>query len=147
LKQYLAVVHGAPEPPSGAMEDLLLRDRVRRMTIVVSEPVKGAKPARLEYETLCRGQEMTLLRITLLTGRTHQIRVQLSSRGIPIVGDRKYGVHDGAGHIALWSHRLRFAHPQSGEEIDFTLPPPDIYPWTLFPKNLYKNRLIPIAKT
>ena len=75
---------------------------------------------------------MTLVRVRLHTARTHQIRVQFASRGLPLAGDRKYGASDAPYPIALWSCRLTFVHPQTGEPVTFTCPPPDTAPWDLF---------------
>ena len=72
------------------------------------------------------------MRIELLTGRTHQIRCQFSSRGLPLVGDRKYGLPDDEDPIALWSQELAFSHPADGRALRFTAPPPELAPWTLF---------------
>ena len=88
-KEYLAVVHGVPE--GGVMTDLLGRDPVRRRTYVAAEPGKDVRPAELSYEVLGSREGLSLVRIRLHTGRTHQIRVQFASRGFPLVGDRKYG--------------------------------------------------------
>lgn len=132
-KEYLAVVHGVPSPARGRFTDLLLRDKARRMTLVTDTPGKEAQEAILDYETLDSRDGMSLVRIVLRTGRTHQIRVQFSSRGLPLVGDKKYGRDGDDCTIALWSHSLAFRHPESGEPLSFTAPPPNIWPWTLFP--------------
>ena len=71
------------------------------------------------------------MRIQLVTGRTHQIRVQFSSRGMPLVGERKYAILEDDCEIALWSYRLGFTHPISGEQMEFILEPPAVYPWTV----------------
>lgn len=132
-KEYLAVLHGAPEAPAGELRDLLWRNRSTRRTVVVAEPRKEAKRARLLYRVLAEANGMSLVQIRLLTGRTHQIRVQFSSRGLPLVGDRKYGRGDEDGcAIALWSYRLRFFHPQTDELLEFSLEPPACAPWTDF---------------
>ncbi len=132
-KEYLAVLHGAPEAPAGELRDLLWRNRSTRRTVVVAEPRKEAKHARLLYRVLAEANGMSLVQIRLLTGRTHQIRVQFSSRGLPLVGDRKYGRGDEDGcAIALWSYRLRFFHPQTDEPLEFSLEPPACAPWTDF---------------
>lgn len=131
-KSYLAVVHGTPKQPCGIFTDLLLRDTARRMTMVVSQPQKGAQEAVLEYETLAVQNGLSLVRIRLRTGRTHQIRVQFSARGLPLVGDKKYGLGDDACPIALWSHQLSFRHPESDEPLSFSAPPPMVFPWTAF---------------
>lgn len=132
-KEYLAVLHGAPEAPAGELRDLLWRNRSTRRTVVVAEPRKEAKRARLLYRVLAEANGMSLVQIRLLTGRTHQIRVQFSSRGLPLVGDRKYGRGDEDGcAIALWSYRLRFFHPQTDELLEFSLEPPACAPWADF---------------
>jgi 23S rRNA pseudouridine1911/1915/1917 synthase len=105
-KEYLAAVHGLPEPPSGLLTDLLYHDRQRNKTYVVDRPRKGVKEARLKYRVLDTASDCALVQILLLTGRTHQIRVQFSSRKLPLLGDGRYG--GGAGTVQLWSARLRF---------------------------------------
>jgi 23S rRNA pseudouridine1911/1915/1917 synthase len=127
-KEYLAIVHGQPE--GGRLEDLLLRDKARKMTMVVQEEGKGVQPASLRYQVLKRNNGLSRVRIQLETGRTHQIRVQFASRGLPLVGERKYAVLNDDCEIALWSYRLAFTHPATGERMEFTLEPPEIYPWT-----------------
>ena len=129
-KEYLAVVHGAPEQPQGRLEDLLLRDKARKMTMVVSEPGKGGQPAALRYRLLEQKNGMSRVRICLETGRTHQIRLQFASRGMPLVGERKYSTREDPCEIALWSCRLAFYHPATGQRMEFTRQPPDVYPWT-----------------
>ncbi len=132
-KEYLAVVRGAPETPEGELRDLLRRDRASRRTEVVSASDQDTRAAVLRYETLEAAEGLTLLRVTLETGRTHQIRVQLASRGLPLWGDAKYGAAEPEGSVALWSHALAFDHPETGERMTFTTPPPgDAYPWRLF---------------
>ena len=90
---------------------------------------KGVKQARLQYEVLQtiehEGQRFSLLKIQLLTGRTHQIRVQFASRKMPLVGDRRYGCHIPADHIQLCAARLSFSHPVTGEEMRFSYDPTD----------------------
>lgn len=129
-KEYLAVVHGSPEYDVGRFYDLLLRDKARRMTFVTGEMAKGVQPASLRYRVLKRKKGLSRVRIQLETGRTHQIRVQFSSRDLPLVGERKYAVLDDPCEIALWSYRLAFTHPETGEKMEFTLEPPSVYPWT-----------------
>ena len=122
-KEYLAVVRGVPSPAEGQMTDLLGRDREKRLTFV----------ARLDYRVLAVRDGLALVRIRLHTGRTHQIRVQFASRGWPLAGDRRYGVEgDEVFPIALWSYRLSFLHPETGEAVAFEKTPPEIEPWVKF---------------
>lgn len=129
-KEYLAVVHGAPEDVAGTYRDLLLRNKPERKTYVVEEPGKGVQEAILDYQLLGTKTDLSRVRIQLRTGRTHQIRAQFSSRGLPLVGDRKYSLLEDNCEIALWSHRIGFTHPKTGERMTFTKEPPNIYPWT-----------------
>ena len=131
-KRYLAVVHGET-PEKGELRDLLLRNKAERKTYVVSAPARGVQEAVLRYETLGRAEGLSLVRIELLTGRTHQIRCQFSSHGWPLVGDRKYSLLEDNCGIALWSNFLSFRHPASGERMQFSAPPPEQWPWTAFP--------------
>lgn len=89
VKEYVAVVHGTP-PEQGDWEDLLWKDSSKNKVFVVKRERQGVKKARLEFMRLSAG-EASLVRIRLHTGRSHQIRVQFSSRGFPLVGDHKYG--------------------------------------------------------
>ena len=129
-KEYLAVIHGEPAQESGRLEDLLLRDKARKMTLVTKEMAKGVQPAALRYRVISSQNGMSRVRIQLETGRTHQIRVQFASRNLPLVGERKYAVLDDPCEIALWSYRLGFTHPATGEKMEFTKQPPESYPWT-----------------
>ena len=132
-KRYLAVVHGAPEAGAGTFTDLLRRDRRECRTYVTDTPGKDAREAISDYTLLERAGALSLLRISLRTGRTHQIRAQFAHHGLPLVGDRKYGtLADGETPIALWSHAIAFAHPDTGAPMAFRLPPPRIDPWTEF---------------
>lgn len=128
-KEYLAVVHGNP-PDRGELRDLLWRDKARKMTFVAEHPAKGVQEAALDYETCGRGEGMSLVRIRLHTGRTHQIRVQFASRGYPLYGERKYSQAPDDCPLALWSHMLGFRHPETGERLRFSQQPPAFYPWT-----------------
>ena len=130
-KEYLAVVHGAPEADCGTLRDLLLRNKPERKTYVVTEPGKGVQEAILDYWVMNRNADMSRVRISLRTGRTHQIRAQFSSREMPLVGDRKYSLLEDDCEIALWSWRLAFTHPRTGKRMEFTKEPPRDYPWTV----------------
>ena len=130
-KEYLAVVHGDC-PDRGSMQDLMYRDKARKMSFVTDRPGKGVQEALLEYETLKRKDGMSLVRVRLYTGRTHQIRCQFASRGLPLVGERKYCQPRDDCTLALFSHRLSFIHPGSGEAMSFVKEPPESYPWNLW---------------
>jgi len=129
-KEYVAVVHGSPEYDVGKFWDLLLRDKARKMTFVAAKEGKGIQPASLCYRVLNRKSGLSRVRIRLETGRTHQIRVQFASRNLPLVGERKYSTQEDNCEIALWSYRLCFTHPTTGEKMEFTMEPPRVYPWT-----------------
>ena len=131
-KEYLAVIHGTPDREEGQLRDLLLRNKQERKTYVVQTPAKGVQEAILLYRTVCAKEEMTKVAIELITGRTHQIRAQFSSRGWPLVGDRKYSTNEDGCEIALWSYKIGFIHPKSGEKLAFSLNPPEEYPWNVF---------------
>ena len=131
-KEYHAVIHGNPDADSGTLTDLLGRDKARKMTYVASEPGKGIQEAILDYRVLDKKDQFSRVEIQLRTGRTHQIRVQFASRGMPLVGERKYSEQNDPCEIALWSHRLAFRHPRTGEKMEFFHEPPEIYPWNLF---------------
>lgn len=130
-KTYLAVLHGKPEADSATLRDLLGRDKARKMTYVADEPGKGIQEASLSYHVLSSAENMTRVAIELHTGRTHQIRVQFASRGMPLVGERKYSTLDDPCEIALFSHRIGFQHPKTGEWMEFHHNPPETYPWTV----------------
>ena len=129
-KEYLAVLHGCPEQEHGTLRDLLLRNKQERKTYIVTELAKGVQEAILDYQVLSRTKELSRVRIQLRTGRTHQIRAQFSGRGLPLVGDRKYSLLEDDCEIALWSYRLAFTHPKTGKTMEFTVEPPEIFPWT-----------------
>ena len=129
-KEYLAVVHGMLPEECGEFRDLLWRNKQERKTYIVDTPDKDVQEAVLDYRVLNHAEDMSRVRIRLHTGRTHQIRAQFSGRGLPLVGDRKYGVLQDDCTIALWSYRLAFNHPYSGKPMEFILEPPEVYPWS-----------------
>ena len=128
-KEYQAVVHGQTEEKA-TLRDLLGRDKARKMTFVAPEPAKGVQEAVLDYWLLAKNDDMSRVQIRLHTGRTHQIRVQFASRNMPLVGERKYSERNDPCEIALWSCRLAFTHPRTGERMEFTHEPPREFPWT-----------------
>lgn len=134
LKEYQAVVHWRPKEDAGTYWDLLARDPKTRKTYVTNTPAKGVQEAILHYKLLDNREGFSLVEIRLETGRTHQIRAQFSHRGTPLAGDRKYSRYPDPKdwQIALWSSHLRFTHPDTGETMEFRLPPPDTEPWRYF---------------
>ena len=125
-KVYRAIVEGAPAQPSGVLEDWLLKDRDANVVTVVPPGTPEAKPCRLAFRRLAQAGGLTLLEIRPETGRSHQIRVQLASRGLPIYGDVKYGASRGwDGVIALHALSLTFDHPVQKTPVTVTAPLPD----------------------
>ena len=118
-KEYLATLCGVPEAERGRLTDLLFYDRNRGKTYVVDRRRKGVKEAILEYRVLSVENGRATVRVSLLTGRTHQIRAQFASRGLPLVGDRRYGAPAEGQPLVLLSCHLSFPHPETGSLICF----------------------------
>ncbi len=124
-KTYWALVQGKPLQKEALLEDWLVSDGRMNKTFVTDQGAKDAKLSRLKYKTIAEGDRYTLLEVTLLTGRKHQIRAQLANIGCPIKGDLKYGSKrsNPDGGISLQSHSIEFIHPVSKQEIRLELPP------------------------
>ena len=136
-KVYLAVVHGEPAEQSGEMRDLLYHDKMRNKSFVCDKKRSGVKEAILNYRVLDTvvagdGEKKSLVEIELVTGRTHQIRVQFASRKMPLVGDGKYGSRDNKATCALWSHKVELLHPVTKKTVEAESLPTDTYPWDMF---------------
>lgn len=134
-KVYYAVIEGklSKLPKKGVLEDYMYKDSKKNMSFVCSSEKQGAKKAILNYEVIEENSEVNLVRINLVTGRSHQIRVQFSSRGCPLVGDQKYNKNTKVGvNIALCACELGFYHPVSKEFVKFQIEIPDRYPFNLF---------------
>ena len=136
-KEYLAVVSGKPDMLSGTYTDFLYHHAASNKTFVVKKQRRGVKKALCDWQVLqssdISGQLLSLVRIHLHTGRTHQIRVQFSSRRMPVVGDQKYGSRVKAKAPALWSVKLSFPHPfEAGRHVDALSFPPRAFPWSCF---------------
>ena len=133
-KVYLSVVHGVFEEKKGNLEHYLVKDSNTNMVKVTNARADGAKHASLDYEVLKSGQNLSLVRVNLHTGRSHQIRVQFAAIGHPIFGDQKYGadVNKVGQQIALWSSQIGFKHPTTKEEVEFESMPPNARPWSDF---------------
>lgn len=120
-KEYLVVVNGKMEKEKGTLEDYLLKNQKNNISKVVKEGTKNSKYAKLDYEVLKYNNEINLsvLKVNLHTGRHHQIRVQLSSRGHSIYADNKYGTRGKGKQIALWAYSLTLIHPVNKQKMVF----------------------------
>lgn len=137
-KEYLAVVQGCPETSQDTLTDLLYHDVRKNKSYIVNRQRKGVRKAALDYSVLetisCETGMLTLVRVHLHTGRTHQIRVQFASRKMPLYGDTRYGGVK-SPTLGLWSHRLTFPHPITGESICAVSEPDwQSAPWCWFNK-------------
>ncbi len=137
-KRYLAVVDGAPRYKADKLTCYLKKFADTNIVKIVPSLSEGAKYAELDYKVLCTKPDVSLLLVNLITGRGHQIRVQLSNLGTPIVGDKKYGKGENCP-LCLWACELKFAHPISGKEMTFRVYPPETAPWTKFDMDAYLN--------
>lgn len=125
-KIYTAVLWGRPETDSGRLCDLLYYDRAKSKSYVVKKERKGVKSALLDYTVLSVSEDgkKTTVRVELGTGRTHQIRVQFASRGLPLCGDRRYGAPAEAGNtLLLCASELCFSHPVTHKPLEFKIEP------------------------
>jgi 23S rRNA pseudouridine1911/1915/1917 synthase len=130
-KSYWVVVEGVVDPAEGKLVDWLAEDERHRRMHIVGPTMPGAKEARLAYRRLSVVRGHSLVEVELETGRKHQIRLQFSGRGHPVVGDRKYGsTVSFAQGIALHARRLAISHPTTGAQLEFDAPLPDA--WRLF---------------
>lgn len=142
-KEYIAVTEGAPL--GGKMTDYLVKNSALSTAVVCTKDKCGAKFAELDYDVIetvkAEKGDKTLVKISLKTGRFHQIRAQFSSRGYALVGDKKYGSKDRrAYHPTLFAYRLSFS--LFGKDYTFTENPDfDSYPWNLFNKKIYNEAL------
>lgn len=133
---YYTVVRGLPRENKGTLTDYLLKDTKTNMTTVVKKSNKDAKKAVLDYEVVAKDskENLSLLKVKLHTGRSHQIRVQLANIGTPIYGDQRYGhkVNKVGQQIALWAYELGVKHPTKDEIVTVQSDFPNEYPWSLF---------------
>lgn len=133
-KVYWAIVEGAPTEDEGIWTDRLEKDRSTNQSRVLDEEEEGGKEARVAFRVRERGPDSAWLELRPMTGRSHQLRVQLARRGLPILGDVKYGARgrvrasDGGQRIALHARSLRFTHPTRGEAIEVEAPVPADWP-------------------
>lgn len=134
-KTYLAVVKGVFKAAQGTYQNHLLKNHKTNSVSVVSQNTPGSREAVLNYSIIAEQQGMSLVKINLETGRPHQIRVQFSHNGHPLLGDWKYGKSKKkriTENLALWSFELAFKHPVRNEIIRIISAPPNVYPWNMF---------------
>ena len=132
-KEYLVIVDGILENKSGTMEDYLLKNERNNISKVVTEKTKNSKLAKLEYEVIKYKEEINLsvVKVKLLTGRHHQIRVQFASRGHSVYGDQKYGTRGRGKQLSLWAYSLTLFHPITKEKMKFERFPEKIGSWKI----------------
>lgn len=136
-KEYLCVVPNRPTEQDGEMRDYLYWTASARKSFVTNRARRGAKEAVLEYhvlQTVSAAGDVSLVRVVLHTGRTHQIRVQFASRKMPLLGDGKYGSREKGCRTALWSHRVVLPDGRGAVSR-----PPDCFPWNLFSPESLQN--------
>lgn len=133
-KKYLAVLVGTPIYKTDYLIHHLKKDEKQNIVSVVPQLEDGAKKAELKYKVLDSTDKLSLVEVELMTGRSHQIRVQMSTIGNPVFGDVKYGGNIAKGwNLALWSYKLTFEHPVSHKFMNFiSYPPEDEVPWKYF---------------
>ena len=133
FKKYLTVVEGKPKQSEGKLVNYLAKNEKTNTVSVVPQLTHNAKYAELKYKTLDSNEKMSLIDVDLITGRSHQIRVQMKYIGCPIVGDVKYGKAAVNKKLALWSYYLKFEHPTTKKSMVFKVfPPVDETPWNNF---------------
>ena len=133
-KKYLTVLTAMPREKKAVLTHYLKKNAVNNMVYVSSQAAEGAKMAQLDYTVLDEKDGNVLTEVRLHTGRSHQIRVQMSAIGCPVYGDMRYGGEKAKkGYLALWAYSLAFTHPVTGERMVFKVQPPkDVNPWTAF---------------
>ncbi|MBR2967699.1 MAG: RluA family pseudouridine synthase [Clostridia bacterium] len=144
-KKYLAVTVGRPRDKRGRLQNYLVKDEANNMVKIAPALIEGAKKAVLDYNVLETNDLLSLIDIKLITGRSHQARVQMKGQGCPIFGDARYGGDTLAkGHkLALWAYSLRFVHPVTKQIMVFKAFPPEIAPWKFFAVEKHINVVKP----
>lgn len=141
-RNYLAVLYGSFSDTysQGQLIDYLWKDRKNNQVYAVSASHEQSKKSVLHYQVLAQQDNLTLVKVQLLTGRSHQVRVQFQTAGFPLYGDQKYGgkIVEKHTQIALWSNEIQLVHPTLKERMTFQSLPPENYPWSLF-KNIINN--------
>jgi len=140
-KKYYCVVEGFVKVKEETLINYLKKDEKNNIVKVVTQSEEGAKKAELEYKLLETKGSLSLLEVALKTGRSHQIRVQLSAKNIPIYGDQKYNKTTKGKQLALWAGKLSFIHPTTKEKMTFVASPDSSkVPWKNFYLDKYFNR-------
>lgn len=143
-KKYLAILDGVPRYRADKLTCYLKKFPDTNNVRIVPALTEGAKYAELDYKVLSEKQGRSLVSVKLITGRGHQIRVQMAGMGTPIVGDKRYG--NGMKSklpLCLWATELRFSHPISGKTMVFRVYPPEIEPWTAFNLDMFLKISVP----
>ncbi len=143
-KRYFAVLMGVPKEEKATLTHYMKKNAINNVVYICPPTVAGAKFAELEYKVLEKKEDLSLVDVRLHTGRSHQIRVQMSAIGTPVYGDMRYGGEKAKkGYLALWAYYLSFSHPVSKERMVFRLQPPkDLAPW----KDFDTDRAVTIIK-
>jgi len=131
-KKYLAVLYGTPKAENGHLENYLKKDEKTNTVKISTQSEEGSKLAILNYNVLDYYDNLTLVEIELLTGRSHQIRAQMSANKTPVYADFKYGKGIKDTNLALFSYKLQFTHPTTKKLMTFLCEPPTTLPWNLF---------------
>jgi len=134
-KTYLAIIEGILLQKAGIMEDWLLKNHQTNTVSKVEEGTNGAQKALLEYEVISEMDKLSLVKINLITGRPHQIRVQFATRGCPLYGDIKYNKNIKYNALSLWSYEISLTHPTLKDMRTFQIDVPEKHPWSLFKSN------------
>mgnify|MGYP000353094013 CR=1 FL=1 len=131
-KQYLCIVNGHISPTKRRLKHWLKKDPRKKIVTAYKKPVEGSKKAILQYQRLQKAENLSLVSVILETGRSHQIRCQLSKVNYPLYGDHKYGDAKKGEQLALWSRYLCVPHPVKDDTVELEAPPPQTTPWNLF---------------
>ncbi len=139
-KTYFAITTSQPPAKTGHLVNYLKKDEKENKVKIVTLGEYGAKKAELDYKLLETNGELSLMQVNPMTGRGHQIRVQLAGINCPLYGDNKYGKERSyTKNLGLWAGKLELIHPTTKEKMKFVCPPDDIQPWSNFYMQKYIN--------
>ena len=139
-KTYYAVCEGVPQIKSGSLVNYLKKDEKENIVKIVPQSEQGVKKAELRYKVLQNDENNSLIEVNILTGRSHQIRVQFAGLGCPLVGDNKYGKNKSRAskNLGLWAGKLEFVHPVTKQKMVFVaMPDTSKAPWNKFYMDKY----------